>query len=174
MLLGEAGIGWKYDHRRGFDHGVFIPLKVAFPEADVPIVQVSLLASLDAREHIRLGQALAPLRDEGVLIIGSGMTYHNLRTMMASMRHTGSPVSPDPGSQRFDAWLEDVLTRATPEDRIKALVAWDEAPSARDAHPREEHFLPLHVAVGAAGTDPGRKTLTDVVMGAVESAFRFG
>ena len=173
-LLGEAGIEWKYDHSRGFDHGVFIPLKVAFPNADVPIVQVSLLASLDAKAHIRLGQALAPLRDEGVLIIGSGMTYHNMRTMMATMRGDGQPVSPDPGSQRFDAWLEEVLTRATPKSRINALVAWDKAPAARKAHPREEHLMPLHVAVGAAGTDLGRKTLTDVVMGAVESAFRFG
>ncbi|MEN6543456.1 class III extradiol ring-cleavage dioxygenase [Parvibaculum sp.] len=174
-LLGEAGIDWKYDHGRGFDHGVFIPLKVAFPNADVPIVQVSLLASLDAEDHIRLGQALAPLRDEGVLIIGSGMTYHNMQTMMASMRGGGVDVgSPDPGSQRFDAWLEEVLTKATPENRIDALAAWHKAPAARDAHPREEHLLPLHVAVGAAGTDPGRKTLTDVVMGAVESAFRFG
>lgn len=174
VLLGEAGIEWKYDHSRGFDHGVFIPLKVAFPDADVPIVQVSLLASLDAKDHIRLGQALASLRDEGVLIIGSGMTYHNMRTMMASMRGGGPSVSPDPGSQRFDAWLEEVLTKATPESRINSLVAWDKAPAARDAHPREEHFLPLHVVVGAAGTAPGRKTLTDVVMGAVESAFRFG
>jgi aromatic ring-opening dioxygenase catalytic subunit (LigB family) len=173
-LLGEAGIAWKYDHNRGFDHGVFIPLKVAFPNADVPIVQVSLLASLDAKAHIRLGQALAPLRDEGVLIIGSGMTYHNMGTMMATMRGDGQPVSPDSGSQRFDAWLEEVLTRATPKSRINALAAWDKAPAARKAHPREEHLLPLHVAVGAAGTDLGRKTLTDVVMGAVESAFRFG
>ena len=110
-----------------------------------------------------------------VLIIGSGMTYHNMQTMMASMRGGGVDVgSPDPGSQRFDAWLEEVLTKATPENRINALAAWHKVPAARDAHPREEHLLPLHVSVGAAGTDPGRKTLTDVVMGAVESAFRFG
>ena len=80
-LLGAAGIAWKYDHERGFDHGVFIPLKVAFPHADVPIVQVSLLASMDPAEHIRIGRALdTPLRDEGVLIVGSGMTYHYWRT----------------------------------------------------------------------------------------------
>jgi aromatic ring-opening dioxygenase catalytic subunit (LigB family) len=97
-----------------------------------------------------------------------------MRTMMATMRGDGQPVSPDPGSQRFDAWLEEVLTRASPTSRINALAVWDKAPAARDAHPREEHLLPLHVAVGAAGTDLGRKTLTDVVMGAVESAFRFG
>jgi len=173
-LLETAGIAWKYDHERGFDHGVFIPLKVAFPDADVPIVQVSLLASMDAAEHIRIGRALAPLRDEGVLIIGSGMTYHNMRTLMASMRGGADGRAADAGSERFDDWLEEVLTQAPPESRASALAAWDKAPSARGAHPREEHLLPLHVVVGAAGDDPGQRTFKDVVMGAVESAFRFG
>jgi len=173
-LLGAAGIPWKYDHERGFDHGVFIPLKVAFPNADVPIVQVSLLASMNAAEHIRIGEALAPLRDEGILIVGSGMTYHNMRTLMASMRGNADGRSADPGSQRFDDWLEDALTKARPDERIAALSTWDQAPSARNAHPREEHLLPLHVVVGAAGADPGKRTLKDVVMGAVESSFQFG
>ena len=113
-LLGAAGIAWKYDHDRGFDHGVFIPLKVVFPQANVSIVQVSLLASMDAAEHIRVGQALAPLRDEGVLIVGSGMTYHNMRTLMTSMRRGGANGHADEGSQRFDDWLEDVLRRQRP------------------------------------------------------------
>jgi aromatic ring-opening dioxygenase catalytic subunit (LigB family) len=117
---------------------------------------------------------LAPLRDEGVLIVGSGMTYHNMRTLMTSMRRGGANGHADEGSQRFDDWLEEVLTKATPKVRATALVAWDQAPAARAAHPREEHLLPLHVVVGAAGDDPGRRTLKDVVMGAVESAFRFG
>jgi aromatic ring-opening dioxygenase catalytic subunit (LigB family) len=173
-LLGAAGIACKYDHDRGFDHGVFIPLKVAFPRADVPIVQLSLLASLDPAEHIRLGQALAPLRDEGVLIVGSGMSYHNIRTLMANMRDGSNGRPPDSGSQRFDDWLEEVLTKATPQKRTAALASWDKAPAARDAHPREEHLLPLHVVVGAAGNDPGRRTMKDVVTGAVESAFQFG
>jgi aromatic ring-opening dioxygenase catalytic subunit (LigB family) len=152
---------------------VFIPLKVAFPTAAVPIVQVSLLASMDPAEHIRLGQALAPLRDEGILIIGSGMSYHNMRTLMSHMRGSTGRAA-DAGSQRFDDWLEQVLTRATPDERLAGLTRWDTAPAARDAHPREEHLLPLHVAVGAAGNDPGRRMLKDVVMGAVESAFQFG
>lgn len=171
-LLAAAGIACQYDNVRGFDHGVFIPLKVAYPRADVPIVQLSLLASLDAAEHIRLGRALAPLRDEGVLIVGSGMSYHNMRTLMANRR--GANGQADARSERFDEWLEAVLTKAAPEARIAAMTAWDKAPAARDAHPREEHLLPLHVVVGAAGNDPGRRTLKDVVMGAVESAFRFG
>jgi hypothetical protein len=95
---------------------------VAFPEADVPVVQVSL-ASLDPAVHIRLGQALAPLRDEGVLIIGSGMSYHNMRTLMAGSRGGPDSRSPEPGSQRFDEWLEEVLTQVAPEDRIKELAA---------------------------------------------------
>jgi aromatic ring-opening dioxygenase catalytic subunit (LigB family) len=172
-LLKASGIECTYDHARGFDHGVFIPLKVAFPKADVPIVQVSLLASMDPAKHIRLGQALAPLRDEGVLIIGSGMSYHNMRTLMSHMRGTNGRA-PNAGSQRFDDWLEQVLTRMRPNERVPGLTHWDTAPAARDAHPREEHLLPLHVAVGAAGNDPGRRMLKDVVMGAVESAFQFG
>ena len=173
-LLKAAGISWKYDEARGFDHGVFIPLKVAFPDADIPIVQVSLLASLDPAEHIRLGRALAPLRDEGVLIVGSGMTYHNMRTLMASMRGGADGRRADPGSERFDDWLEHVVTGVPPQDRVAALKEWAKAPAARAAHPREEHLLPLHVVVGAAGNDPGRRALKDVVMGAVESAFQFG
>jgi aromatic ring-opening dioxygenase catalytic subunit (LigB family) len=172
-LLETAGIAWKYDYERGFDHGVFIPLKVAFPHADVPIVQVSLLASLDPLEHIRIGRALEPLRDEHVLIVGSGMTYHNMRTLMAG-RSGRNGNTADAGSQRFDDWLERILTTEVPAERAAALTAWTRAPAAREAHPREEHLLPLHVAVGAAGEDPGRRQLKDVVMGAVESAFRFG
>jgi aromatic ring-opening dioxygenase catalytic subunit (LigB family) len=118
-LLEAAGIPWKYDHERGFDHGVFIPLKVAFPNANVPIVQVSLLANMDAAAHLRIGEALAPLRDEGVLIIGSGMTYHNMRTLMASMRRGANGRGADEGSQRFDDWLEEVLTKAPPESRAR-------------------------------------------------------
>ncbi|MBV1698559.1 MAG: dioxygenase [Hyphomicrobiales bacterium] len=170
-LLGAAGIAHKFDTARGFDHGVFIPLKVAFPKADIPIVQVSLLASMDPAAHVRIGQALAPLRDENILIVGSGMTYHNLRTLMANRRGRNGT---DAGSQRFDDWLDNVLTKTGPAERIAALSAWSEAPSAREAHPREEHLLPLHVAVGAAGSDPGRRMLKDVVMGAVESSFQFG
>ncbi len=163
-LLGEAGIDWKYDHSRGFDHGVFIPLKVAFPNADVPIVQVSLLASLDAKDHIRLGLALAPLRDEGVLIIGSGMTYHNLRAFSRRM----APVA-----EAFDAWLREAAT-AEPAERDRLLGAWTQAPMAREAHPREEHLLPLMVIAGAAGTDRGVVAYNGTFGGLRLSAYHYG
>ena len=100
------------------------------------------------------------------------MTYHNVQTFMAN--RDAKSRAPDAGSQGFDDWLEEVLTRETPVGRVAALTAWDKAPSARDAHPREEHLLPLHVVVGAAGFDPRRRMLKDVVIGAVESAFQFG
>ena len=144
---------------------------MAFPDADIPIVQVSLRADLDPAAHIMLGEALQPLRDDGVLILGSGMTYHNMRTLMANMRDGGGPAS---DSRTFDDWLGDVLTGRDPEARNKALADWETAPAARMAHPREEHLLPLHVVAGAAGSDQGRRMLKDTVLGAVESAFQFG
>lgn len=170
-LLTKAGIVWKYDRERGFDHGVFIPLKVAFPDADIPIVQVSLRTDLDAAAHLELGKALQPLRDKSVLIVGSGMTYHNMQVMMRNMQSGGGVA---PGAKIFDQWLTEAMTNPDYRERNKKLVDWARAPSARDAHPREEHFMPLHVVAGAAGSDIGKKMLEDTVLGAIESAFQFG
>lgn len=171
-LLGAAGFPVRSDAVRGYDHGVFIPLKLVFPAADVPVVQLSLRADYDPAAHIAMGAALAPLRDEGVLILGSGMSYHNMRVLMKSMRGGAQGVAPD--SKLFDDWLTSAMTNPDPAARKAALVDWEHAPAARDAHPQEEHLLPLHVVAGAAGADIGVKVLADVVMGAVESAFRFG
>ena len=170
-LLEAAGLGTAEDPERGFDHGVFVPLKVAFPEADIPTVQLSLRSDLDPQAHLAVGRALIPLREEGVLIIGSGNTYHNLEVMLRAMRggETGGLHGLD-----FDRWLTRAVTHPDPETRNRLLVAWRTAPGAREAQPREEHLLPLHVAVGAAGQDRGVKTLEDHVLGVVESAFRFG
>jgi aromatic ring-opening dioxygenase catalytic subunit (LigB family) len=148
-----------------------VPLKVAFPDADFPCVQLSLASDLDPGRHIALGQALAPLRDEGVLIIGSGNTYHNMGVMMRSLR--GGPRGDTVGGT-FDAWLTEAVTCPDAGERNRRLTYWSKAPGGRDAHPREEHLIPLHVIAGAAGADIGRKTLDDHVLGAVESAFRFG
>lgn len=170
-LIEGAGHACGNDETRGYDHGAFVPLKVAFPEAATPCVQLSLRRDLDARAHLEAGRALAPLRDEGVLIIGSGNSYHNMQVMMRAMR--GGADGRTRGLE-FDRWLTDAVTSPDPAERDRLLAAWDAAPGARDANPREEHLIPLHVAAGAAGADLGIKTLEDRIMGAVESAFRFG
>lgn len=164
-LLNKAGLPARLDPARGFDHGVFIPFKLIYPEADVPIIQLSLQRELDPAQHLAAGRALAALRDEGVLIVGSGMSYHNLPRFM---RGNGGEAA-----RKFDQWLTQAAT-AAPEKRDEMLAHWSDAPAARDAHPREEHLLPLMVAAGAAGRDAGTKVLADTVMGCAISAYRFG
>ena len=171
-LLEGAGLKTGEDVERGYDHGVFVPLKVAFPEADIPTVQLSLRADLDPQAHLAAGRALEPLRDEGILIIGSGNSYHNMAVMMRAMRSGGGNGAPR--GLDFDRWLTAAVTETDPQKRNTMLAQWDKAPGARDSNPREEHLIPLHVATGAAGDDPGIKILDDHIMGAVESAFRFG
>jgi len=167
-MLAEAGIAATVDTERGYDHGTFIPLKVAFPYAEVPVLQVSVLGSLDAKAHIDYGRALAPLRDEGVLIIGSGMSYHN-------MRGYGDPCS-TPISAEFDRWLTETIELPAAE-RNERLAHWDteSGRAGRLSHPprAEEHLLPLHVAAGAAGDGVGRKVFSDQVLQTTISAFRF-
>ena len=162
-LVREAGLPAAVDPGRGFDHGVFVPLKVAFPEADIPVVQMALHASLDPALHLAAGEALAPLRDEGVLILGSGMSFHNLRAM-------GDPRIAEP-SQEFDRWLAEAAA-AAPGARAARLAGWAEAPWARLCHPREEHLLPLMVAAGASAS-PGTHDYGEMVLGGAVSAFRF-
>ena len=140
-----------------------MPLKLAFPDADVPTTQISLKTGLDPAEHLAIGRALAPLRDEGVLIVGSGMSYHNMRGMSAAFRGV---------SETFDAWLRETVT-TEPAARDAGLTAWADAPSARQAHPREEHLLPLMVVAGAAGSDRGRTTYDGTLMGLRLSGFAF-
>lgn len=162
-LLREAGLPAAIDPARGFDHGVFVPLKVAFPEADGPVVQMSLHVSLDPALHLAAGQALAPLRDEGVLVLGSGMSFHNLRAM--GDRRVTEP------SGEFDRWLT-AAAASPPEERTALLERWESAPWARLCHPREEHLLPLMVAAGASA-EPGTHDYGEIVLGGAVSAFRF-
>lgn len=143
-LLQSAGIAARLDPSRGFDHGTFVPMAVMYPDASVPVVQLSLKRGLDPQAHLAAGRALAVLREEGVLIIGSGSSFHNLRML--------GPESKVP-SAAFDDWLQRTLDGTHIAERATALAAWDAAPSARVAHPREEHLLPLMVAVGAAERD---------------------
>lgn len=167
-LLRAGGIDAREDAGRGFDHGTFVPLKVAFPEAHIPTFQVSLRAGLDPTEHLAIGRALAPLREDGVLIVGSGMSFHNMRAFMqAGGRHVLDT------SRRFDAWLGAQCT-GPPRERDAALARWDRAPGARFCHPREEHLLPLMIAAGAASDEPGRVLFRDEVMGVAVSALEFG
>lgn len=163
-LLGAAGIESASNAERGFDHGTFVPLKLTYPDAHVPTLQLSLKAGLDPREHLAIGRALQPLRDEGVFIIGSGMTFHNMRGFGAQGRAA---------SAAFDAWLRET-TESEPAARDARLSAWQDAPAARLAHPREEHLLPLMVVAGAAGSDRGRVPYRDTFMGVELSAHAFG
>lgn len=165
-LLAAAGIAGADEHRRGLDHGAFIPLMLIFPEADIPVVQLSLLQGLDPAQHLALGRALAPLRDEGVLLIGSGMSYHNLRELLSPR------AQPDMASREFDDWLCKAAT-AAPAERASQLLEWHMAPHARICHPRSEHLLPLMVMAGAAAEDRGHVDYRDDILGRRVSAFRF-
>lgn len=164
-LLGAAGMASAEDASRGFDHGAFVPLKVMYPEAQLPTVQLSLKAGLDPAEHLRIGRALAPLRDEGVFIVGSGETFHNLRAFR-------DPRAPGFANQ-FHDWLH-AAANAAPARRDEQLTAWASAPHARYVHPREEHLLPLMVIAGAAGEDVGRTAHVGTLFGIRHAGYHFG
>lgn len=164
-LLSDAGFESAGTTGRGIDHGVFVPLKVVFPDADVPVVQLSLVRGLDPASHLEIGKALLPLRDEGVLIVGSGMSYHNMNAFMTDAAAGDSAA--------FDAWLGSTCT-AEADERRRRLIDWEAAPSARTAHPREEHLAPLFVVAGAAGRDPGAVSFRGPAMGATLSGYVFG
>jgi len=162
-LLDAAGLATAEDAEHGWDHGVFVPLKLVTPTADIPVVQLSLRADLDAAAHLAAGRALRVLRDEGVLIVGSGMSWHNMRGFSPAFTER---------SAAFDRWLEGAVT--DPAGRDAALASWEYAPHAREAHPREEHLLPLMVAAGAAPGEPAVVAFRDTVMDVVVSAIEFG
>lgn len=166
-LLDAAALGGRENAQRGFDHGMFIPLKLMFPDADIPVVQLSLRSDLDPQAHLAAGQALRALRDEGVLIVGSGMSFHN-------MRGYGDPRFAAI-SDEFDHWLTATV-ELPPGERYRALQRWEDAPAARLCHPprAEEHLIPLLVAAGAAGDSNGSKVFSDRVMHTTLSAYRFG
>lgn len=166
-LLKTAGIHARTNETRGYDHGMFIPMLLMFPEANIPVIQMSLTKTLNPEEHIAIGQALESLRDEGVLIVGSGMSFHN-------MRGYGDPRY-GPISDIFDTWLTQSV-ESDPHTRNKSLAHWEDAPGARQCHPpgAEEHLIPLMVVSGAAGQDKGVKAFTDRVMQTTISAFHFG
>lgn len=174
-LLAGAGLPSAVSPSRGFDHGVFVPLKLVFPDAKIPVVSLSLAISrpdsspsrslFDPELHLAAGRALAPLRDEGILLVASGMSFHNLRGYFQPQTLTRS--------REFDAWLTAAVESPGAE-RSKLLADWREAPSGLYSNPREEHLIPLLVAAGAGGEAPGRRIFNDEPMGAAISAYRSG
>ena len=163
-LLRDAGLASAANDRRGYDHGVFVPLKVAYPEARIPVVQLSLQRGLDPAAHLAIGRALRPLRAQGVLIIGSGQTYHNMRGFAGA--------DTDQKAEAFDLWLRGAITDTA--TREQSLIDWAQAPGARDAQPREDHLLPLMVAAGAASGDTAVVNFRGHAFGKPISGFRFG
>jgi aromatic ring-opening dioxygenase catalytic subunit (LigB family) len=148
--LTAAGFDPVLDQHRGFDHGVFVPMALILPEADIPILQMSVLSSLDPAQHLSMGRALAPLMQDEIILIGSGFSFHNLAALTGRL---GPDVDQGQSQARaFHAWLDDVICGSDllPEQRERALISWAEAPGARFCQPREEHLLPLHVCFGAA------------------------
>ena len=153
-LVRAAGITANGNGCRGLDHGAWVPLLHMYPQADVPAVQISLQTRLGAAHHLRLGEILAPLRDEGVLIVGSGHLTHNLREWIAHARENRTTLAEtevEPYVREFGAWVD----RALRTDDRASLARWKElAPNATRAHPSDEHFLPLPFALAAAGPAP--------------------
>ncbi len=169
-LLQNAGFPTQIDTQRGFDHGAFVPAFSIYPDATAPMIQLSLNATYDPETHLKAGRALAPLRDRDILIIGSGLSYHNLRAMM-----TRNPAA-ETATKQFDAWLQTTLLHSSPAERWQRLCQWSEAPSARQAHPQEDHLLPLMVALGAAEHEPATLVYHEnAFMGHITaSSFGFG
>ena len=167
-MLERGGLPSGLDPQRGFDHGTFTLMHTLYPEADMPLVQLSIRENLDPAEHVRVGAILAPLRDEGVLIVGSGFSFHDTRKIMSGAGGAASAA--------FDEWLNDTLVGSSPDERQQRVVHWETAPAARAAHPREDHLIPLMVAVGAAGDDAGVRVYhqTDFMGSITASSYRFG
>ena len=165
-LLRDNGIESKMSDQRGFDHGAFVPLKIMFPEANIPCVQLSLLNNLDPESHLKIGKALSQLRSENTLIIGSGLSFHNMQAFMSQEN------SLDHKNEEFEMWLNDVCTNQnyTQTVREQKLTKWSEAPFARYCQPREEHLLPLHVCAGAGGS-AAKLVFDGKILGKKTSAF---
>jgi aromatic ring-opening dioxygenase catalytic subunit (LigB family) len=167
-MLRAAGLDAENDDARGFDHGLFVPLKLMYPAASIPCVQVSLLNGLEPAAHVRLGRALSELLTQNILIVGSGMSYHNLPAFFGRNADNDDSIA-------FDSWLVETCTgpKLTMAEREQRLIEWTLAPRARACHPREEHLLPLHVCFGVASakTPIAQLAFNDDVMGQRVSAF---
>ena len=168
-LLRKNAIACQLDPDRGFDHGLFVPLLIMFPEADIPCIQISLSGSLDAGLHVELGRALGGLRDDNLLVLGSGYSFHNMQALMSKRDD-----AVDPRNQAFEDWLAQTCsdTRLSESERKAQLIGWEKAPHARYCHPREEHLLPLHVCYGF-GQRAATTVFQEPVDGFIASAYRW-
>ena len=167
-LLLSSQIPSQIDAQRGFDHGLFIPINLMYPAADIPCLQLSLLQGLNPAAHIALGKALQPLNTENILVIGSGFSFHNMNAFFGSEIGTV-----DPANNAFQNWLIETCNGQIPQDeRQQRLTDWTKAPSARYCHPREEHLLPLHVCMGMAGTQ-AELIFDDQILGKRNVAFQW-
>ena len=167
-LLKEDDVPVRVDTERGFDHGLFIPLKTMYPEADIPCTQMSLIRGLDPAAHLALGEALRGLKQDNVLVIGSGFSFHNVEAF-----EWHDDPSPDSANDAFQDWLIETCAGPLSQlERERRLTRWEEAPSARYCHPREEHLLPLHVCAGLASAS-GETVFDDYVLGKRAVAFRW-
>jgi len=168
-LLRKNGIEAQIDPERGFDHGLFIPLEMIYPGAEIPALQLSLVAGLDPADHIAIGNALRELLHANILVIGSGFSFHNMRAFSLQGIKT-----PDPDNDAFQDWLIETCTgEMRPSLRQQRLIDWESAPSARHCHPREEHLIPLHVCAGLADT-PAKTIFDDYILGKRAVAFQWG
>ena len=158
-MLGKNHIQAKIDLNRGFDHGLFIPLELMYPEANIPSIQLSLIRGLDSAAHVSLGKALRDLVSENILIIGSGFSFHNQLAFFDSQSEYA-----DPENDAFQNWLIETCTgNFSQEEREQRLIEWEEAPYARYCHPREEHLLPLMVCQGLANK-PAKLIFDDAIL----------
>jgi 4,5-DOPA dioxygenase extradiol len=165
-ILKKNKIATGIDPQRGFDHGLFIPLKLMYPKANIPCLQLSLLHNLNPAAHIALGKALRELMKENILVIGSGFSFHNMRAF--SWQGGGAP---DAANDAFQNWLIEVCAGPISQsEREKRMIEWEKAPSARYCHPREEHLLPLHVCLAMADR-PAKLIFDDQILGKRAVAF---
>lgn len=165
-LLNENNVSARIDDKRGFDHGLFIPLKMMYPLADIPALQLSLIRGLDPAAHIALGKALHVLMSENILVIGSGFSFHNMGAFSWDGINT-----PDADNEAFQDWLIEVCSGPISQpEREQRMIDWHNAPAARYCHPREEHLLPLHVCLGMADY-PAETIFDDYILGKRAVAF---
>jgi 4,5-DOPA dioxygenase extradiol len=170
-LLEDAGISCTQNTERGFDHGVFVPMLLMYPEATIPCVQLSLIEGLDPQTHVELGLALQSLRSDNIAIIGSGMSFHNLRALFAGERADFRQAS-----DAFADWLVQAMTDPVlgNDERMGMLARWQQAPYAQFCHPRAEHLLPLHVCLGAAAGEKAALLFDEPLMGHRVTGFGWG